>query len=191
MQMTLVAQQTKYYVSIGTNMVDDSFFTSYNPFEFEEQWHFGGLVSAFKFGFDVNNQWMLELGYASNTYEIGKRVNGQILTSAKDYMAYDLQAKHFWSNEQLKGSFFNKVHPFIAVGVGNVVLDQINRWNVNYGIGAMFWLINWSNCGCNYFNDESQLQRIGLLLQANGKSALNQKEFGNLLEYHTMIVYKF
>lgn len=187
----MVAQQTKYYISVGTNMVDDSFFTSYNPFEFEEQWHFGKTISAFKFGVDMDNRWIIEAGFSSNNYSIGKRVNGQIITSPKEYKSYDLQLKHYWSDEIYEAAFFEKMHPFVALGVGNIVLDQTNRFHVNYGLGAMIWLFDWDDCSCRYIKNHDKLQRLGLLLQANGKSALNQKEYGNLLEYQVMVVYKF
>ena len=77
-------------------MVDDSFFSTYNPFNFEEQWNFGKPISAIKFGVDLDYRWIVEVGYSSNTYEVGKKVNGQILTAAKSFTSYDIQTKYYY-----------------------------------------------------------------------------------------------
>ncbi len=185
------AQQPKYYFSVGTNMVDDSFFSTYNPFNFEEQWNFGKPISAIKFGVDLDYRWIVEVGYSSNTYEVGKKVNGQILTAAKSFTSYDIQTKYYWSDENMDSDFFEKINPFVGLGVGKVIIDSVNQYGFNYSMGLMLWLFNWDDCNCRYIKNHDKLQRLGLLLQANGKSAFDQDKYGNLIEYQLMLVYKF
>ncbi len=185
------AQTTKYYLSLGTNMVDDSFFSAYNPFKFEEQWNFGKPVSAIKFGVDIQYKWILEVSYSSNTYKAGKKVNGQILNTTKSFSSYDVQTKYYWSDENMDNDFFEKAHPFVGLGLGNVTINRVNQYGFNYSMGLMLWLFNWDDCNCRYIKNHDKLQRLGLLLQANGKSAFNQDKYGNLIEYQLMLVYKF
>lgn len=182
----------KIYASVGVSVVDDSFSSTYNPFEFDKQWNIGGFPSVFKLGFDFRKQWIVEGSYSVNTLKSGKLVNGKILKSDRDFKSYEMQVKYYLGGEKYRLNILEYVNPFIAAGYGNTTINNVSRGNFVYGFGTYIWLYNRKDCDCNYIKKRSKDIIVGLLLQTVGKSSISLESVsGNQIEHNASIVVKF
>lgn len=173
--------QQEILVSLGSNVVDDSFTSYYKPFNISEQWHAGKLPSYFSFSTEIATRLFLEFQLSSNYYEKGKLVNGSILLTDKNYFAMDFLSKYRLLNPNY--NFLNTAlfDPFVSVGIGNSKIDKTDFYTLNYGLGSYFWFPKSKYCNCTFNNKFPG--NIGVLISGLGKSSFSQSLNGNQIQY--------
>jgi OOP family OmpA-OmpF porin len=178
--------QNENMVSLGINVIDDSFTSTYNPINISETWHIGKIPSYFSFSKKVMDRTFLEIQILSNNYNIGKLVDGSILLTDKKYMSIDLFTKYriFHSDEDTY-SF----DPFVALGTGYTAIEKTEHYTINYGLGLYFWFPKSKYCDCSIYRNKRG--NFGILISTFGKSSFKQSLYGNQIQHTLGLVYRF
>jgi OOP family OmpA-OmpF porin len=178
--------QNENIVSLGINVIDDSFTSTYNPINISETWHIGKIPSYFSFSKKVMDRTFLEIQILSNNYKKGKLVDGSILLTEKKYMSIDFFTKYriFHSDEDTY-SF----DPFVALGTGYTSIGKTEHYTINYGLGLYFWFPKSKYCDCSY--NRSKRGNLGILISTFGKSSFKQSIYGNQIQHTLGLVYRF
>jgi hypothetical protein len=177
--------QNGSYISVGMNVIDDSFTSSYNPFEVYKTWHTGRLPSYFSITNQIGKRVLLELQVTTNTYDKGKLVDGNLLTASKKYFSTDLLAKYMLISSDDDSFLFD---PFIVTGAGYTTIDTSKFYTINYGVGLYYWFNNSNYCNCNYGNQSGG--EFGMLFSSIAKSSIEQDLYGNQIQYNLGLVYR-
>lgn len=186
-QSTLMSQE-KIVLTLGGNIIDDSFTSTFNPVASSEQWNSSIKPSYFSLAIEVANRTFIEIASGTNSYKKGKLVDGNILLEDGNYAALDLALKYKLINPSTTSYGHPKIDPFVSVGTGQTKINQEKRLTINYGFGLYIWFAKSKNCNC--YSNTSDVSRLGLIFQTQGKSSLNQKKYGNQIQHVFGFVYR-
>lgn len=186
-QNTFLSRE-KIVLGIGGNIIDDSFTSTFNPVASAEQWNTSLQPSHFSLGIEVANRTFIEIASGTNNYKKGKLVDGKILLEDGSYAALDLALKYKLINPTTTSYGHPKIDPFVSLGGGQTKINQVKRLTINYGFGFYIWFAKSKNCKC--YSNTSDVSRLGLIFQTQGKSSLNQKKYGNQIQHVFGFVYR-
>ncbi|MAQ75788.1 MAG: hypothetical protein CL613_05590 [Aquimarina sp.] len=156
-----------WVLGIGVNIINDSGEILSGLFNLSENYHYKNPISAsIEKRFALNHGF--EVLFSNNTFLTGKRVNGQILTEDRSFMAFDGHYKNYISN--LWQNTYRAIYEgYFLIGSGMTIIEDKNSITGNLGLG-----INW------FLTEQMRLstQAIGKVgLQANQGSASNYIQF--------------
>ena len=126
--------QNETIFSVGINIVDDSFTSTYNPLNTSESWNIGKVPSYLSISSELIDRTFLEVQISSNEYQKGKLVNGSILLSEKKYFSIDIHAKYKLFQPYNNILNTRLIDPFILVGFGNTRIAKSEHTTLNYGL---------------------------------------------------------
>lgn len=187
---TSIYSQNETMFSLGMNIVDDSFTSTYNPLNTSESWNIGKIPSYFSLSSEIIDRTFLEVQISSNEYQKGKLVNGNILLTNKKYFSVDFLTKfkllHSDKYTALSSSLFD---PFISLGTGYTTIEKIDYYTINYGIGFYFWFPKSKYCNCHFNGNNGG--NLGVLFSSLAKSSFKQSLYGNQIQHNFGLVYRF
>lgn len=187
---------SKNAITIGVNIVDDSFSSKYKPFNIEENWNFKSpiyLGYTRKISKRINIHGMMTL----NTYKPGKLVDGVYINDSRKYVALDAMIHYDLSKINENWYPLDGFKPYLILGFGTTSIKSIERIKVNeritvnYGLGLNFWFSSFEDANCNCLNRESIFGNMGVSFQTIGKSSFRQKIFGNQIQHLIGLMYRY
>lgn len=190
---TTVFSQNQYRnkknaVTLGINVVDDSFTSDSNPFNFLTNWNFKKPFYV-AYTRNVSRAFNVVANFTYNEYEADKLVDGRNIEEGEIYFSidgmlqYDLSS---WSKDETSGLFYY-IKPFLTVGLGYSSIADLGRPTYNYGFGLNFWFESLFE----YEDTSSIFKDLGLSFQTQGKSSFEPKELGNQIQHLAGLIYRF
>lgn len=178
----------QFRVTIGMNIVEDSFSTQRSVFNNSQNWNLVSYPSYFGISTFIGERFILEAAYTINQYEKGSLIDGKIITDKMDYLALDATVKFNLKSTESENAFLTNLDPFIGVGLGYTEIATDGHATFNYGLGTYIWLNEFSD----WFNGSSKhVSAIGFVIQTQGKSSFEQQKFGNQIQHSFGLVYRF
>jgi hypothetical protein len=171
------------------NIVEDSFTSTYNPFNISESWNIGKIPSFVSFSSEIIDRTFLEVQISSNEYQKGKFVNGKILQTNNKYFSIDLLAKYKLFDPYDNILNTSLIDPFISLGIGNTRIEKLEFTTLNYGFGMYLWMPKSRYCNCSF--DGNTGGNFGFLISTLAKSSLKQDIYGNQIQHVFGLVYRF
>lgn len=181
--------QNKNVVSLGMNIVDDSFTSNSNPFNVSEEWNVGNFPSYFNYSGELLDRTYIEFNVSTNEYKKGKLVNGSFILKEMKYFAIDFTVKYKLLNPDYNFLSSNVFDPFLTIGLGETKIDKFNFYTINYGCGFYFWFPKSKYCNCA--SNSNQGGNFGLIITTLGKSSMDQAAYGNQIQHSFGLAFRF
>lgn len=179
-----------FILGCGFNIVDDSFSSTYNPFNSSEQWNIGKFPSYYSLSSELFERTFVGFAVTTNDYKKNKLINGVNIVEEKKYYALDVFLQYKFVSEYSDFIDINLFDPFINVGASETRIDKSVFYTINYGLGFYIWL-NGLNQSNYFINRRGENGGFGLIFNLNAKSSNQQKLFGNHLQSSCGIVFSF
>jgi OmpA-OmpF porin, OOP family len=179
----------KNRISIGFNIIDDSFSLKNKMFNIQEEWNVVAYPSYFSYGTKASENLFFDVVLSLNKYNKGKLVDGYYIPSDRNYAALDISLKYYLNAINNNYEIIPGVEPFVSFGLGFTSIDDEIRPTLNYGVGIYFWFSSLENCDCKIYN--SWADNFGVMLQTQGKSSFEQKVYGNQIQHVFALVFKY
>lgn len=155
---------TRWFVSIGFNAVDDDGKAFEDVFKVKSNWIFLPMPSSISVGKKINNSFSAEFSENLNSYNTGDRKDKSIVTTPILFMSMDVFGKYHINSLYDNPKWLD---PFVFIGLGGTLRGKSFDPMPSLGFGVTFW-----------FND-----RLGLNLQSAAKFGVFSKNSSSYLQH--------
>ncbi len=176
--------ESGFHVFTGLSIIDDGFTVSNNPFAFSDRFNYGFYLGV---ELRLTEKISAQAMYSRNFYQQGNIVDNRPLEANLIYEAYDLFALYSLTETfNLRGH----LEPYLIAGFGSTIIDNTDRFTVNYGFGFRIWMRQWFSRRKSIF-----MQGLGFTAQSLGKSGLGEtrdgRSYGGQIQHTIGAIYQF
>ncbi len=172
------------YLLSGLSIIDDSFTVSNNPLGVSERWNYGFFIGV---ELKLMKNLSAQAVFSRNFYKEGNMVDNRPLEEHLLYEAIDLFGLY-----SLTEAFNLREHlePYLILGFGSTIIDNADRFSINYGFGFRIWMRQWFSRRRSVF-----MQGLGFSAQTLGKSGLGEtrdgRSYGGQIQHTLGVIYQF